>query len=209
MGALSAVIAFVAVVQLRSQAQVQASLAGQSDAALAFLINDLHTAHDSLTSEAALLLQRRQVLQAGGQQAALDQLKAEQLQLQIVDGAVPVSGPGVVLLVSAPLQALDVQDAVNNLRIGGAEAISVNDHRMVTGTVIVDSGGQVLIDGTSVSSPYTFTAIGDPQQLAIAAELMYRALKADPRVSQVSYRSQDSLSIRAVVASRPFVYGTP
>jgi len=208
-GLISAVLAFVTVVQLRSQAEVQASLAGQNNTALAFLIDDLHRTHDRLSAETQVLSQRLQALQAGNAQAAISALQLEQRQLDIIDGLVPVSGPGVVLTVDAPLTAVDVQDALNNIRLAGAEAIMVDGQRVITGSVVVDAAGGVVIDGVAEGSPWTFTAIGDPTQLTTAAELMARSLQSDPRVIAVSYRTATTVKIPAVLKPRPLVYGTP
>jgi len=206
-GLLSGIIAFVAVVQLRSQAEVQASLAGQDNTALAFLIDDLHRAHDTLEGQAASLAHQAQSLKAGGHNAAMVALSAQQQQLQIVDGLVAVSGPGVVLNVTAPLTAVDLQDALNNLRLANAEAIMVDQRRVVAESVIEDSNGQVLVDGAVVGDPWTFTVIGDPTQLGTAAGLMARSLDSDPRVKSVSFRSNPNLTIGAVIRAHPFVYG--
>jgi len=135
-GLLTALLAFIAVVQVRSQAEVVRSLEGQDSTALAFLIDDLHRANDALASDTAVLAARRDALRGGSNQEADAQLNAEAAQLRVIEGLVPVHGPGVLITIDAPLTALDLQDAVNTIRVAGAEAISLNDHRIVTGTVI-------------------------------------------------------------------------
>lgn len=207
-GLIAAALAFVAAVQVRSQAEVERTLAGQDPTTLAFLIDDLHSANDQLATEITRLEGRQTELrQSGG--TASGALKAELQQLQIVEGLAPARGPGVVVSVDATLHALDLQDALNNLRISGAEAISVNGHRVVAGTPIVDSGAKVLIDGQAQQRPWTIVAVGDPSQLAPAADAMTRTLETDPRVSVASWRSEADLVINATIKARPFIYGTP
>ena len=205
-GVLTAVLAFVATVQLRSQAEVQRTLAGEDPTSLAFLIDDLHRANDSLSAEIASLTGQRDALRAGGPEGATSQLTAEAARLRVVEGSVAVHGPGVTMVVDAPLSALDLQDAVNNLRMAGAEAISVNDHRVITGTVFATSGGGVTIDGQPAHGPWTVVAVGDPDRLPSAADLMTRSLRGDARVRRADYRFENDLAIRSTVATRPFVY---
>lgn len=207
-GLLTAVLAFVAVVQVRSQAEVVRSLEGQDSTALAFLIDDLHRANDSLQTDAALLATRRDALRGGSNQEADAQLNAEASQLRVIEGLVPVRGPGVLITIDAPLTPLDLQDAVNTLRVAGAEAVSLNDHRIVTGTVIKLAGDTINVDGSATRGPWSLSAIGEPTRLAGAADQMTRALRDDPRVRRADYRSQDDLAIRSTVVQRPFVYGS-
>jgi uncharacterized protein YlxW (UPF0749 family) len=207
-GLLTAVLAFVAVVQVRSQAEVERSLEGQDSTALAFLIDDLHRANDSLAADYAVLRARRDALRGGSNQEAEAQLNAEASQLRVIEGLVPVHGPGVVITIDAPLTSLDLQDAVNTLRVAGAEAMSLNDHRVVTGTVIKLSGDAISVDGTPARGPWSLSAIGEPTRLAGAADQLTRALRADPRVRRADYRSENDLAIRSIVAQRPFVYGS-
>lgn len=210
--ALTAVVAFVGTVQLRSQAEVVRSLEGQDPTTLAFLIDDLHQANETLAGEALTLAGRRDALQAGGGEAAAAQLQQELADLQVVAGAVPVHGPGVVLVIDAPLTSLDLQDAANQLRGSGAEALAINDHRVVEGTVYRTSGPgsapAVSLDGVALHGPWTLTAIGEPSRLGATADAMTRALRADPRVRSVDYRAPADIAIRATVAPRPFVYGS-
>jgi uncharacterized protein YlxW (UPF0749 family) len=114
----------------------------------------------------------------------------------------------VVLVVNAVgLQALDLQDALNNLAVGGAEAIAVNDRRVVVGVPIVQTSGGVTIGGALVPPPWTISAIGDANRLAQAADVMTQQMRADRRVRQATYRVEADVVIRAVVTGRPFVYG--
>jgi uncharacterized protein YlxW (UPF0749 family) len=201
------IIAYVGVIQVRSQVEVVRSLEGQDNTSLAFLIDDLHRANDALATETATLATRRDSLKQGSQPAG-SVLTDEAQRLRIVEGTIAVHGPGVVIAVDAPLQQFDLQDAINNLHAGGAEAISINDRRVITGSVIRQSGSNLTIDGTAVRGPWTFVAIGDPVRLSTTADLMTRSMRTDPKVKDVSYRSVNEVAIRAVISQRPNVYGT-
>lgn len=209
-GLIALLVALVATIQIRSQAEVERSLVGVDVTSLAFLIDDLHRANDSLDAEKADLARRRAALASGQSSAADDVLRQEQQQLSEVDGLVPVQGPGVVMVVDATgLTALDLQDALNNLAAAGAEAIDVNDHRVVTGVPVAQTRDGVTIDGALVVAPWTISAIGDPNRLAQIADLMTQQLRADRRVRSASYRVETGIVISSVVTERPFVYAIP
>ena len=204
---IALLVALVATVQIRSQAEVERSLVGIDATSLAFLIDDLHRANDSLQAEAADLQARQATLRSGTSGAADQVLSDEADRLRAIEGLVPVHGPGVVIVIDATgLTALDLQDAINNLASSGAEAISVNDHRVVTGVSIEQTTAGVAIDGSVVAPPWTITTIGDANRLAEVADLMTTALNADRRVREATYRVESDVAIRSVVSERPFVY---
>jgi uncharacterized protein YlxW (UPF0749 family) len=204
---IALLVALVATVQIRSQAEVVRSLVGTDTTTLAFLIDDLHRANDALSAETADLTQRKAALQSGGSSAADQELSAEANRLRAIEGLVPVHGPGIVMVVDASgLQALDLQDAVNNLSAAGAEAIDVNDHRVAMGVPILQTPGGVTIDGSLVMPPWTISVIGDANRLAEAADLMTQQMRGDRRVRQATYRVEADVRIGSVVTQRPFVY---
>src|SRR6266566_6809162 len=163
---IALLVALIATVQIRSEAEVARSLVGIDTTSLAFLIDDLHRANESLQAESADLAQRKATLESGGSGAADQVLSDEAKHLRAVDGLVPVHGPGVVIAIDATgLTALDLQDALNNLAAGGAEAMAVNDRRVVAGVPIYQASSGAAIDGATVSPPWTISVIGDPNRL--------------------------------------------
>lgn len=196
---IALLVALVATIQIRSEVEVQRSLVGTDPTSLAFLIDDLHRANDSLDAEKTDLTSKRAQLQSGQSGAADQVLTAEAEQLRVIEGLVPVHGPGVVLEIDATgLSTLDLQDALNNLFAGGAEAIDVNGSRMVMGVPV-----------TAVSSPLTISAIGDVTRLGLVADLMTQQLRADRRVRNATYRAESDIVIRSTVSAKPFVYAVP
>ena len=92
----------------------------------------------------------------------------------------PVTGPGVQITLSdAPpgqipagatpndlvIHQQDIDDTMNALWAGGAEAMTVQGVRVTSRTVIRCIGNVILVDGTSFSPPYVIQAIGDPETL--------------------------------------------
>src|SRR5579872_1940503 len=179
---IAMLVALVATIQIRSQAEVERSLAGVDTTSLAFLIDDLHRANDALSAETTDLAQRQATLQSGGGSAADQVLADEAGRLRALEGLVPVQGPGVVMVIDATgLTAVDLEDAVNNLAAGGAEAIDVNDRRVVVGVPIEQTSAGVAIDGVVVVPPWIISVIGDSNRLAEVADLMTQQLRADRR----------------------------
>jgi uncharacterized protein YlxW (UPF0749 family) len=204
---MALLVALVATVQIRSQAEVERSLVGVDATSLAFLIDDLHRANDSLAAERADLARRRAAVASGHGGAADQELSDEINRLRAVEGLVPVKGPGIVITIDASgLTALDLQDALNNLGAGGAEALEVNDRRFVTGTPVTETSDGVVVDGVVVAPPWTITAIGDTSRLTDVADQMSQQLRADRRVRSASYRVETQAVIRAVISEKPFVY---
>lgn len=203
-------VALVATIQIRSELEVQRSLAGTDATSLAFLIDDLHRANDSLQSEKTDLMARRAQLRSGQTGAADAVLIDEAKRLRAVEGLTAVRGPGIVMEIDASgLTVLDLQDALNNLAAGGAEAMDVNGRRVVTGVAVTQSGGRVAIDGVPVAPPWTISAIGDPNRLGLVSGLMTQQLRADRRVRGATYRLEPNLVIRSVISEKPFVYAVP
>jgi uncharacterized protein YlxW (UPF0749 family) len=207
---IAMLVALVATIQIRSEAEVQRSFVGIDTTSLAFLIDDLHRANDTLLAEAADLQQRQATLRSGSAGAADQVLIDEADHMRMVEGLVPVHGAGVVIVIDATgLKALDLQDALNNLAASGAEAMAVNDRRVLTGLPVEQASGGVAVGGGVVSAPWTITTIGDAIRLAEVASLMTKQLRADRRVRQATYRVEGDVAIQSIVSVRPFVYAIP
>ncbi len=101
----------------------------------------------------------------------------EQARLQA--GLVPLKGPGVVIRLSdSPRQPgpdnvaydyivhdVDLSILVNELWASGAEAVSINEQRLVTRSSIRCVGPTVLVNTNRVASPFIVKAIGDVDSL--------------------------------------------
>jgi uncharacterized protein YlxW (UPF0749 family) len=198
-------LGFLLVVQLRSQAAVVRTLAAQDDTSVALLINDLNRANNQLIQQAAALAQQeaqlRQALTAGG--TDVQAVQKELVTLREVNGEVPVHGPGLQIGIQGTIMDFELQDALNNLRNAGAEAISLNGYRLVSSTPVQSHGNNLLINGHTVSSPLTLLVIGDPEQLGPAADLSASSLQT--RV-QVQIQRQADIAITEVVTPRPLIY---
>lgn len=139
-------------------------------------LNDLQTEKAVLEDQVASL--RRQL-----KTAETDALiaRSELQKLHALEEAVGLTvrkGPGVIItLEDMPggaisgdvpeeiCHAANLRDIVNLLRLAGAEAISINDQRVLltTTTVCIENG--VLINSTKSLAPYFIRALGKPDRL--------------------------------------------
>ncbi len=69
----------------------------------------------------------------------------------------------------------DVQGVVNALWAGGAEAMMIQDQRVISTSAVRCVGNTLILQGRVYSPPYVITAIGD-------RDAMRRSLDADPQV---------------------------
>ncbi len=95
-------------------------------------------------------------------------------------GLTEVSGPGVIIkLTDSKLDSstvlnpstllvhdVDLLEVINELKNAGAEAISINEQRLVPTTSISCGGNIIDINGEKVGAPFEIKAIGLPEQLA-------------------------------------------
>lgn len=202
---IAVILGFVVVLQIRSQDQVTRSLATQDDTSVALLINDLNKANAQLLQQTVALAQRQvalqQALDSGGTDTrALDR---EVMILGVVSGTVPAHGPGIQMRVDGPVQDFEIQDALNDLRNAGAEALALNGYRLIAGTPVVTKGQTLTVDGHPVNAPFVLQAIGDPVQLDSAASISASSLQT--RV-QVSIEQVNDLAITEVVSPHPLIY---
>jgi len=122
-----------------------------------------------------LQITRDQLVNGGNSGAAAVKAAQERLDaLGILAGTARARGRGIRMTISDPggkLSAPVLLDAIQELRDAGAEAIQVNNVRIVASSAFTDGASVIEIDGRSVRSPYTITAIGDPATMASAMEI--------------------------------------
>ena len=101
-------------------------------------------------------------------------LDEELAQSNLLLGKTNVVGDGVVITLKdndeKSIEATDLLTLVNELRLAGAEAISINDKRIINMTEIVDVNA-IMINEERVVSPYIVKAIGDQTYLSSALSL--------------------------------------
>ncbi|HEY3001194.1 MAG TPA: DUF881 domain-containing protein [Kribbellaceae bacterium] len=148
---------------------------------LAGLVEEQSRRSDALAKQAATLRREIDALQA--RQGGIDEQTTRRLAwLSKHVGTTAVTGPGMtVTLQDAPKKVLeenpdidadwlvihqqDIQAVVNALWAGGADAISIQGHRIISTTGIKCVGNSVVLHGVPYLPPYRISAIGDPVAL--------------------------------------------
>jgi len=138
-------------------------------------IRQLEARQDQLRGDAAVLsaeIERLRAEALGGDAQAAE-LEERIEQLDAVVGGAPVTGPGLTVVVDdAPGDSADTRDRVLDLDLQilvngmwqiGAEAVSVNGHRLSPLTSIRGAGEAITVDYRSLTRPYRVEAITDPE----------------------------------------------
>lgn len=146
----------------------------------------------------------------GPQQVLEEDLKSVRFQA----GLTAVKGPGVIVTLNdskrppqgAPNDVLmeyvihdtDINQVVNELKGAGAEAISVNDQRLVAMSPIRCAGPTVFVNNVMETPPFQIQAIGDPKNLYGAMYMpggVVAGYSNDP--AMISVTKSDSLMLLA------------
>lgn len=163
-------------IQVRSTNDSSA-LRGARQEDLVRILDELDDRTQRLEDEKRRLEDQRTGLENSSDQAeeARKQTVERERQLGILAGTVAAQGPGITLRIDDKKETVEADmllDAIQELRAAGAEAIQVNDVRVVAGTHLSDAaGGGVRVDGRKVAAPYRFKVIGKPQDLEPALNI--------------------------------------
>ncbi len=164
------VLGLLVVMQLRTQGRIAKAAQAQSNLDQSRVISDLIDANAKLDRQVDDLDMQLNKYRYAPDESNLDTLVADLNRLKIINGLVEVSGPGIAIRVDGEMTATDMQDLVNELRNAGAEAIALNDQRLIVNSVIAADRGGLSANGVRVTSPYVFQAIGQPDVLERAIE---------------------------------------
>lgn len=126
-------------------------------------------------------------LEKARQESTAENSRTSELQKEIDEvnrflGLTEITGAGIILtlrdndgtaikelggdLNQALVHDGDLREIVNELKNAGAEAISINGQRIVSGSAITCSGAIVTINGVKLNSPFEIRAIGSIASLS-------------------------------------------
>ncbi len=176
-GLLCAALGFAAVTQTRVSEEDVLEQARRSD--LVQILDGLTQRNDRLRDQLNdLQSTRRELLSSADQgETALEQAQERALELGVLAGSQPASGPGIVMTIIDPQQQVGgnlVLGIIQELRSAGAEVIQIDGSddtsvRVVADTWFGDGEQGVVVDGTELKSPYVIKAIGAPAMAAAMA----------------------------------------
>ncbi|NPV72717.1 MAG: DUF881 domain-containing protein [Pelotomaculum sp.] len=116
-----------------------------------------------------------------GYNEAAGALESELAKVRLYAGLTPVQGPGVeVVLENLPgpagtglytIRDDDLLKVLNDLRGAGAEALAVNDQRIIATSEVRMAGNHINVNLTKLSPPYRIKAIGNQAALKSSLEI--------------------------------------
>ena len=169
-----AVVSMIVGVMLVTQYKMTQTIAEgnvnlQRSGELALKINSLQEERAGLRKQIATMKE----------EGSLEGSKEENRVLSLRASLVDVEGPGVVLTITDSKTPVkdgenpnlylihdeDMLRIVNELRAAGAEAISINDQRLIGTSEIRCSGPTITVNGKIFAPPFIIKAIGDTKTL--------------------------------------------
>ena len=161
------------------------------------------------------------------QQSGGPDLTATIKDLEVQAGAVPLKGPGVTLTLDdaastetdatagtrpsggfqqGRVTSGDLQIIANGLWGAGAEAISINGHRLSSTAALRFAGQAIIVDFRPLTRPYVITALGDSRGMQQLFEPSFAGLYLSQLTDQYKIRSvmagSDSLTVPGDSAAR-------
>lgn len=161
-------LGFLVILQSRSFRGVQDIIGRDTRANVFREIQILKETNENLDDEITNL--EVQLTKASNRQQALDAVQEEIEKNRILAGHVDTSGEGIEVIVQKDVAVIWLTDLVNELWNAGAEAISINNIRLTNSTVGFDPlpNGQIAVNGSILTAPYTFQSIGNKKTLSDA-----------------------------------------
>ena len=137
---------------------------------------------------------------------------------EMIFGATNVSGEGLVISLSdgemqikdeeskSLAHAADLRDIVNLLWYAGAEAISINDERLIYNTSIDCIVSTIMINSNNYAPPFTVKAIGNQKDLSNVINSSRKLVDIKKRADkkQISFSIQNQSDIKINKYSGPY-----
>lgn len=179
---------FLAVTQIRNELLIRRHLNVPSERLqeLAFLLRQQERNRAGLEEQIVALREQLQAYELGVVQGRekVEELGLRLERLRMLAGLTAMAGPGIVVELDDSPQPLrpgddpntvilhytDLQTVINELWASGAEAIAINDERLVSTTGLNCVGTTILCNVKRIAPPYWVTAIGDAEQMRAALE---------------------------------------
>ncbi|MCC7197101.1 DUF881 domain-containing protein [Candidatus Peregrinibacteria bacterium] len=95
----------------------------------------------------------------------LETAKGDGVEISLNDGVL-VKRDEVDSIDQSLIHAADLRDLINVLRSARAEAISINDQRILSNTSITSVGNTILVNNFHLLPPFTVVAIGDTELMS-------------------------------------------
>lgn len=208
------VLGIMLAVQFRTTQDIKASVPMQRMEDLAQQLSKMEKERDALLNEV------HNLRKSGGGGASSEELEL----IKMGAGLLPVQGLGVVVTIDDSKRPTkpgenpnlylihddDILKVINELWAAGAEAISINDQRLIASSEIRCAGPTLSVNNTRYSPPYEIRAIGDPQTLESSLRLRGGVIETLQFWGiQVSVKRENVVKVPAYKGVFHFQYAKP
>ncbi len=138
----------------------------------------------------------------GNSDENLKLLSDEIQKLKTVAGLTKVKGKGVIVTFSKD-DALSVEDndllfVLNELRATDAQALAINDQRIIDTSEVRGAGGYINVNGRHVLPPYVIKAIVDPDDAVNALNMVGGVFEQIKVFVNVSVQKSDNVELPSI-----------
>jgi uncharacterized protein YlxW (UPF0749 family) len=170
LGLTGMLLGFLVITQGRYFTSYVESIGRDSNENIFRKIQVLKTGNDELEEEIKDL--KIQLQDLSDQTMAIQSIENEIEKNKIIAGNVEIFGPGLEIQIETEISGIWFIDLINEFFAAGAQAISINNIRLVDSVVGFDTlpNGQVMINNIILKPPYKFEVIGDKSTLRVAIE---------------------------------------
>lgn len=192
--------------------------------------NEISTLNNEIEDLKELLNQKQDTLEvfkniSKGEENIIDILKKDNESNRLKSGHIPLEGPGIIIkMFDNPediivgfdinddiIHDVDILNILNDLRVAGAEAISINGERVLSTSEIKCSGPVITINGEILGAPFIIRAIGESKQLLASVNGSGTYGEMLKVVYQLGFevRAEDKVRIPGFKKSFNFKYAKP
>ncbi|HHY93208.1 MAG TPA: DUF881 domain-containing protein [Firmicutes bacterium] len=212
------ILGVILTAQLRTQASLRNAIPTKRIEEMASLLKQAESERDALRAQVNKLT--AQLDEVMNQEKSVTSGMQEELErARMLAGLSPVEGPGLVVTLNDSTRVAqpgqdpnlflihdeDLLKLVNELKAAGAEAVTVNDQRVVASTEIRCAGPTISVNNTRIAPPYVVQAIGDPDSLETAIRMRGGILETVQFWGiQVQIEKKEKLTLPAFVGAQAF-----
>ncbi len=162
--------------QVTTMSKSEAILEGKRESELADSLVSLQRDYDELKEkyeESQEIVEEYQT-NSSTNDSLIASMKSQIDNLGLLAGTTDVQGEGIIITLydgntsDSLVHDSDLLTVINELRVAGAEAISVNENRIITTSAIRCVGSVVQVNYQKVAAPFVIKAIGNAQYLESA-----------------------------------------
>jgi uncharacterized protein YlxW (UPF0749 family) len=159
------------------------------------------------------------------QETLAKQIRSEIEKYKVLSGFKPVKGTGVVMVIDDPPADPEfptdrsiimdryerLLEVVNRLNDAGAEAISINEQRIISRTEISLAGNNININAIPTAPPFIIKAIGNPDDLEATLNIRYGIVwqMKEKDGLQVAVKKQDEVLISGYTGTIKYRFAKP